>query len=55
MPSAAKPNTVLIVGAGITGPAVALLLRQKGYHSIIVEKTRDLGDVGVALSIHPNG
>lgn len=55
MGSKIKPSTVLIVGAGIAGPALALLLRQKGYLPTVVEKVRDMGEVGVALSLHPNG
>ncbi|KAK3372433.1 hypothetical protein B0H63DRAFT_453761 [Podospora didyma] len=54
-PSPIKPATVLIVGAGIVGPALALLLKQKGYHPVVVEKVRERGDVGVAISLQPNG
>ena len=50
-----KPSTVLIVGAGIAGPTLAILLQQKGYLPIIVEKVRNLGDVGIALALAPNG
>jgi salicylate hydroxylase len=50
-----KPSTVLVVGAGIAGPTLALLLQQKGYLPVLVEKVLDLGDVGVALALAPNG
>ncbi|KAK0733762.1 hypothetical protein B0T26DRAFT_685653 [Lasiosphaeria miniovina] len=50
-----KPARVVIVGAGIAGPTLALLLKQKGYFPVVVEKVRDMGNVGIALSIHPNG
>ncbi len=55
MASTVKPSTVLVVGAGISGPVAALLLKQKGYQPTIVEKVQDLSDVGIALSLHPNG
>lgn len=55
MTSIFKPSTVLIVGGGIAGPTLALLLQEKGYLPILVEKVPDLGDVGIALSLAPNG
>ena len=48
-------NTVLIVGGGIVGPVLALLLHQKGWKPIIVEKVKDLGESGLAIAVHPNG
>lgn len=48
-------SKVVIVGGGITGPVLALLLKQKGWNPVIVEKVKDLGATGLAIAIHPNG
>ncbi|KAK2604371.1 hypothetical protein N8I77_007309 [Diaporthe amygdali] len=46
---------VLVIGCGIAGPAVACLLKQKGYEPIIFERSEAPGDVGASLMICPNG
>ncbi|ETS73893.1 hypothetical protein PFICI_13759 [Pestalotiopsis fici W106-1] len=46
---------VLIIGCGIAGPILALLLKAKGYHAIVFEKVRQLGDAGASLMLMPNG
>ncbi|KAF2994081.1 hypothetical protein E8E14_001785 [Neopestalotiopsis sp. 37M] len=46
---------VLIIGCGIAGPVLALLLKTKGYHPIVFEKVRQLGDAGASLMLMPNG
>lgn len=46
---------VLIVGCGIAGPVLALLLQKKGYTPIVLEKVKELGDVGGSLMMMPNG
>lgn len=48
-------SKVVIVGGGITGPVLALLLKQKGWNPIVVEKVSDLGASGLAIALHPNG
>jgi len=50
----AKPK-VLIIGCGIAGPAIALLLKKKGYQPIVLEKVKQLGDIGGSLMMMPNG
>ncbi|KAK7747678.1 hypothetical protein SLS62_009004, partial [Diatrype stigma] len=50
-----RPPTVLIIGCGIAGPVLAVLLKRKGYHPIIFEKVRALGDAGASLMLMPNG
>lgn len=55
MASKSAPGTVLVVGGGIIGPVTALLLQQKGWTPIIVEKVRDVGASGLAIALHPNG
>ena len=49
------PPRVLIIGCGIAGPVIALLLKRKGYHPVIYEKVRQLGDAGASLALQPNG
>jgi salicylate hydroxylase len=46
---------VIIIGCGISGPIVALLLKQKGYNPVVLEKVRELGDAGSGLLLFPNG
>lgn len=53
--ASAKGPKVLIIGAGISGPILALLLKKKGYSPIVLEKVRELGDVGSGLMLMPNG
>lgn len=50
-----RPPTVLIIGCGVAGPVLAVLLKRKGYHPIIFEKVRALGDAGASLMLMPNG
>lgn len=50
-----RPPTVLIIGCGIAGPVLAVLLKRKGYHPIVFEKVRALGDAGASLMLMPNG
>lgn len=47
--------TVLVVGCGIVGPVMALLLKKKGYRPIVAERVVQMGDVGLAHSLYPNG
>ncbi|SEA26349.1 MULTISPECIES: FAD-dependent monooxygenase [unclassified Mycobacterium] len=44
---------VVIVGAGLGGLAAAIALQQSGRHAIVVDKTRELGEVGGPLGISP--
>lgn len=46
---------VIVVGCGIAGPVIAILLQKKGYTPIVVEKVKELGDVGASLFLQPNG
>jgi salicylate hydroxylase len=45
----------LVVGGGIAGTAVALLLKQKGWQPIILEKVANVGPSGLALVVQSNG
>ncbi|OGM43957.1 hypothetical protein ABOM_007996 [Aspergillus bombycis] len=37
---------VLIIGCGIAGPVLAIFYQRKGYHAIVFEKVKTLGDAG---------
>jgi salicylate hydroxylase len=50
-----QKNKVIIIGCGIAGPVIALLLKQKGYEPTVIEKVKQLGDVGGSLMMMPNG
>ena len=40
---------MIIVGAGIAGPVLALFLKAKGYTPVIFERTDGLTDAGLSL------
>ncbi|KAH9832255.1 uncharacterized protein C8Q71DRAFT_778149 [Rhodofomes roseus] len=46
---------VIIAGAGIAGPVLAILLKSKGYDPIVYERVDALTDVGLSLCMQPNG
>ncbi|KZT70890.1 FAD/NAD(P)-binding domain-containing protein [Daedalea quercina L-15889] len=46
---------VIIAGAGIAGPVLAIFLKAKGYDPIVYEKVEALADVGLSLCVQPNG
>lgn len=41
---------VAIVGAGIAGPVLAMLLKQKGYDPVIYERTENVTSAGLSLA-----
>ena len=45
---------VVIVGSGIGGLATAIALRGAGLDVEIVERARELSEIGAAISIWPN-
>jgi 3-hydroxybenzoate 6-monooxygenase len=45
---------VAIAGGGIGGLATALALARHGFHSLVLEQSREFGEVGVGLQIAPN-
>lgn len=49
-----QDQTVIIIGAGIGGPAAAIALRQLGYHVAVYEQAPALHAVGAALSLWKN-
>lgn len=48
------PLRVLIVGAGIGGPAAAAALAKKGHRVTIFERAKSTTEVGFAFRITPN-
>ncbi len=48
-------TTVLIIGGGIAGPAIALFLRKAGFQPIVFEAYERASDIGGGLQIAPNG
>ena len=45
---------ILIAGGGIGGLATALALAQKGIASTVLEKARQLGEIGAGIQLGPN-
>jgi 2-polyprenyl-6-methoxyphenol hydroxylase-like FAD-dependent oxidoreductase len=48
-------TTVLIIGGGIAGPAIALFLKKAGLEPIVFEAYERASDIGGGLQIAPNG
>ncbi|MGE0294552.1 MAG: 3-hydroxybenzoate 6-monooxygenase [Hyphomonadaceae bacterium] len=50
----AKNLPIIIAGGGIGGLAVARGLAQKGFRSIVLEKSPELGEIGAGIQLGPN-
>ncbi|KAF8318801.1 FAD/NAD(P)-binding domain-containing protein [Clavulina sp. PMI_390] len=46
---------VIIIGAGIAGPTLAIFLKLNGYNPVIYERQHKISPGGVALALQPNG
>ncbi|KAG1777653.1 hypothetical protein EV702DRAFT_1099798 [Suillus placidus] len=46
---------VLVVGAGIAGPVLAIFLKIKGYDPIVYERLPSPGESGLSFLLQPNG
>lgn len=44
---------IVVIGAGLGGLAAAIALRHSGLDAVVVDKTRELGEVGGPLGISP--
>lgn len=47
-------SPILIAGGGIGGLAAAIGLAQKGFASVVLEKARELGEIGAGIQLGPN-
>lgn len=47
-------DPILIAGGGIGGLAAALGLAQKGYSSLVLERSSKLGEIGAGIQLGPN-
>ena len=45
-----SPTRVAIIGAGIAGPVLAMLLKQKGYDPVLYERTESTTSAGLSLA-----
>lgn len=50
----AKSDPILIAGGGIGGLSTALGLAQKGYRSLLMERSRSFGEIGAGIQLGPN-
>jgi 2-polyprenyl-6-methoxyphenol hydroxylase-like FAD-dependent oxidoreductase len=48
-------TTVLVVGGGIAGPAIALFLKKAGFQPVVFEGYARASDIGGGLQVAPNG
>ncbi|GAW26319.1 putative salicylate hydroxylase [Rosellinia necatrix] len=51
---AVKPLSVIVVGAGIGGLAVGLCMQKTGHKVRILEKRREIAEVGAGIQLAPN-
>ncbi|EKM53957.1 uncharacterized protein PHACADRAFT_257471 [Phanerochaete carnosa HHB-10118-sp] len=50
-----SPARVGVIGAGVSGPVAAMLLKQKGYDPILYERLDAPSDAGLGIALQPNG
>lgn len=48
-------TTVLVIGGGIAGPAIALFLKEAGFQPVVFEAYEHASDIGGGLQVAPNG
>lgn len=48
--SSMTATKVAIIGAGIAGPVLAMLLRQKGYDPVLYERSESVTSAGLSLA-----
>lgn len=49
------PAKVIVVGAGIAGPILAIFLKLRGYEPILYERLEGVQQAGLSLMLQPNG
>jgi salicylate hydroxylase len=50
----ARARTVLIAGAGIGGLAAAIALARAGFRPLVIERARELAEIGAGIQLTPN-
>jgi salicylate hydroxylase len=50
----ARARTVLIAGAGIGGLAAAIALARAGFRPLVLERARELAEIGAGIQLTPN-
>lgn len=50
-----ETNSVLVIGGGIAGPAIALFLKKAGFQPVVFEAYEGASDIGGGLQVAPNG
>ncbi|KZO93960.1 FAD/NAD(P)-binding domain-containing protein [Calocera viscosa TUFC12733] len=46
-------KSIIIIGAGIAGPVLAMLLKHKGFDAVVYERQPELRQAGIALNVSP--
>lgn len=49
------PKRILIIGAGVAGPAAAVFLKRQGHDVTLIERAPEFKTIGFAVTIWPNG
>lgn len=49
-----QTHPILIAGGGIGGLATAIGLAHRGFHSLVLEKAPELGEIGAGIQLGPN-
>ncbi|EKM53956.1 uncharacterized protein PHACADRAFT_209786 [Phanerochaete carnosa HHB-10118-sp] len=50
-----SPTRVAVIGAGVSGPVAAMLLKQKGYDPVVYERLDAISEAGLGLGLQHNG
>lgn len=53
-PKTARPLTILIIGAGITGLGAAIALTKSGHKVVVLEQAEQIAEVGAGIQVAPN-
>ncbi|KAI1277651.1 putative salicylate hydroxylase [Xylaria sp. FL0933] len=51
---AVRPLSIIVIGAGIGGLAIGLCMRKTGHDVLILEKRREISEVGAGIQVPPN-
>ncbi|KAI0430350.1 putative salicylate hydroxylase [Xylaria sp. FL1042] len=51
---AARPLSIIVIGAGIGGLAIGLFMRKTGHDVLILERRQEITEVGAGIQVPPN-